>query len=61
MAEQQGEEGDPPEAVARIVATALTTPHPRTRYVIGRNARIQAALARALPGRAHGQAARDDC
>jgi NAD(P)-dependent dehydrogenase (short-subunit alcohol dehydrogenase family) len=52
MAEKQGEEGDPPEAVARIVATALAAPHPRTRYVIGRNARIQTALARALPGRA---------
>jgi len=52
MAERQGEEGDPPEAVARIIATALTTPHPRTRYVIGRNARITAALTRALPGRA---------
>ena len=52
MAERQGEEGDPPEAVARIIATALTTPHPRTRYVIGRNARITAALAKALPGRA---------
>jgi NAD(P)-dependent dehydrogenase (short-subunit alcohol dehydrogenase family) len=52
MAETQGKEGEPPEAVARIIATALATPHPRTRYVIGRNARIQAALARALPGRA---------
>ena len=30
----------------------LATPHPRTRYVIGRNARITAVLDRALPGRA---------
>jgi len=51
-AEQQGVEGEPPEAVARIVATALTAGTPRTRYVIGRDARIQAGLARALPGRA---------
>ena len=52
IAVQQGEEGDPPEAVARIVATALATKRPRTRYVVGRNARITAALSRALPGRA---------
>ena len=52
MAEKQGEEGEPPEAVARVIATALTTPRPRTRYVVGRSARIQAGLARALPGRA---------
>jgi NAD(P)-dependent dehydrogenase (short-subunit alcohol dehydrogenase family) len=52
MAQRQGEEGEPPEAVARIIATALATSHPRTRYVIGRNARIQAALNRALPGSA---------
>jgi NAD(P)-dependent dehydrogenase (short-subunit alcohol dehydrogenase family) len=52
MAAKQGEEGDPPEAVARVIATALATPRPRTRYVVGRSARIQAVLARALPGRA---------
>lgn len=52
MAAGQGEEGEPPEAVARVIATALATANPRTRYVIGRSARIQAALARALPGRA---------
>src|SRR4051794_34941123 len=51
MAEKQGEQGEPPEAVARIIATALSTAKPRTRYVIGRRARVQAVLARALPGR----------
>jgi NAD(P)-dependent dehydrogenase (short-subunit alcohol dehydrogenase family) len=51
-AEQQGAKGDPPEAVARIIATALTVERPRTRYVIGRDARIQAGLGRVLPGRA---------
>jgi NAD(P)-dependent dehydrogenase (short-subunit alcohol dehydrogenase family) len=49
---KQGEKGEPPEAVARVIATALTREHPRTRYVIGRDARIQAILGRALPGRA---------
>ena len=43
-------EGEPPEAVARDRRHALTARSPRTRYVIGRDARIQAALARALPG-----------
>jgi len=52
LAQRQGKEGLPPEAVARIVATALVTAKPRTRYVVGRNAQIQAAVARVLPGRA---------
>jgi NAD(P)-dependent dehydrogenase (short-subunit alcohol dehydrogenase family) len=52
MAEKQGEEGEPPEAVARVIATALSAPRPRTRYVVGNRARVQAARARALPGRA---------
>jgi NAD(P)-dependent dehydrogenase (short-subunit alcohol dehydrogenase family) len=51
-AEKAEVNGEPPEAVARIVVTALTASTPRTRYVIGRDARIQAMLARALPGRA---------
>ncbi|WP_028067943.1 SDR family oxidoreductase [Solirubrobacter soli] len=52
LAQRQNEEGLPPEAVARIVATALLAERPRTRYVVGRNAQIQAAIARVLPGRA---------
>ena len=44
--------GDPPETVARVIATALTTHNPRTRYVVGRDARIQAILGRVLPARA---------
>jgi NAD(P)-dependent dehydrogenase (short-subunit alcohol dehydrogenase family) len=52
QAEHLGVKGEPPEAVARIVVSALTAPTPRTRYVIGRDARIQALLGRALPGRA---------
>jgi NAD(P)-dependent dehydrogenase (short-subunit alcohol dehydrogenase family) len=51
-AEQQGVKGEPPQAVARVIAAALTSKHPRTRYVIGRDARIQATLGRVLPGRA---------
>jgi hypothetical protein len=38
--------------VAEVVGRALTARRPRTRYVVGREARIQAALARLLPDRA---------
>jgi NAD(P)-dependent dehydrogenase (short-subunit alcohol dehydrogenase family) len=41
-----------PGAVATAIVTALTAPRPRTRYLVGREARIQAALARWLPDRA---------
>jgi NAD(P)-dependent dehydrogenase (short-subunit alcohol dehydrogenase family) len=51
-AERAQVEGLDPEEVAAVVATALTTRRPRTRYVIGREARIQAVLARVLPDRA---------
>jgi NAD(P)-dependent dehydrogenase (short-subunit alcohol dehydrogenase family) len=52
QAEVLGREGDPPERVAETIVRALTARRPRTRYVVGRDAQIQAALARALPGRA---------
>lgn len=52
LAAKQTSDAQPPEAVARVIATALTTARPRTRYVIGRDARVQAFLARALPARA---------
>ena len=50
-AERQGTEGAPPETVARAIATALTAARPRTRYVVGTDARVQALLIQALPGR----------
>jgi NAD(P)-dependent dehydrogenase (short-subunit alcohol dehydrogenase family) len=40
-----------PGAVARIVEHALSSPKPRTRYVVGREAKIQAALALLAPDR----------
>jgi NAD(P)-dependent dehydrogenase (short-subunit alcohol dehydrogenase family) len=46
-------EGLAPEAVAAAIEHALTASRPRTRYVIGRRARIQAALDRAVPDRAY--------
>jgi NAD(P)-dependent dehydrogenase (short-subunit alcohol dehydrogenase family) len=51
-AERAHVEGLDPEEVAGVVADALTTRRPRTRYVIGREARVQAVLARVLPDRA---------
>jgi NAD(P)-dependent dehydrogenase (short-subunit alcohol dehydrogenase family) len=46
-----GIEGDPPEAVAAAVVAALTARRPRTRYVIGRSAKLQSAFAGVLPDR----------
>jgi NAD(P)-dependent dehydrogenase (short-subunit alcohol dehydrogenase family) len=47
-----GTQGLPPEEAAAVIVEALTARRPRTRYVIGRQARIQSALARLLPDRA---------
>lgn len=41
----------PPEAVASAIVHALTSPRPRTRYVVGIDARIQVLLRRWLPDR----------
>jgi NAD(P)-dependent dehydrogenase (short-subunit alcohol dehydrogenase family) len=50
-AERLGREGLPPEAVAEVVGRAVTARRPRARYVIGREAKIQAVAARLLPDR----------
>lgn len=41
--------GIPAERVAAVVETALTAQRPRTRYLVGRDARVGAALAAWLP------------
>ncbi len=43
--------GTPPDEVAKVVATALTAEHPKTRYPVGRDAQLGALLARILPDR----------
>lgn len=43
--------GIPAEAVAAVVHAALTAHRPRTRYLVGRDARIGALLSRWLPDR----------
>ncbi len=42
----------PAEAVARVVARALSVPSPRARYLVGKDARFRAALKWLLPDRA---------
>ena len=45
------ERGIEPDRVAKAVEHALTASHPKTRYLVGTDARIQAALHRLLPDR----------
>jgi NAD(P)-dependent dehydrogenase (short-subunit alcohol dehydrogenase family) len=51
--ERVARDGLPPEAVAEVVGRALTARRPRTRYVVGRDAKVRAILARVLPDRAY--------
>jgi NAD(P)-dependent dehydrogenase (short-subunit alcohol dehydrogenase family) len=46
-----GRRGISPDVVAAVVERALTTRRPRTRYLIGRDARIRALMAQVLPDR----------
>jgi NAD(P)-dependent dehydrogenase (short-subunit alcohol dehydrogenase family) len=45
-----GRRGEPPDEVAKAVEHALTAPRPKTRYVVGRDARRRARIER-LPDR----------
>jgi NAD(P)-dependent dehydrogenase (short-subunit alcohol dehydrogenase family) len=48
---ETGKRGIPPAAVAKAVAHALTSKRPRTRYIVGRDARLQALAATFAPDR----------
>jgi NAD(P)-dependent dehydrogenase (short-subunit alcohol dehydrogenase family) len=50
LAEARSKKAAPAEAVAKAVEHALTDEHPRTRYLVGRDAHIRATLER-LPDR----------
>jgi NAD(P)-dependent dehydrogenase (short-subunit alcohol dehydrogenase family) len=50
-AERISREGMPPDAVAAIVVHALTARRPRTRYLVGRDAKLRARAAKVLPDR----------
>jgi NAD(P)-dependent dehydrogenase (short-subunit alcohol dehydrogenase family) len=51
LAEKTGADGVDPDEVASAVEHALTADKPKTRYVIGREAKIQAKLGQVLPRR----------
>jgi NAD(P)-dependent dehydrogenase (short-subunit alcohol dehydrogenase family) len=46
------ETGSEPSEVAEVIGTALTASRPRTRYLVGRDAKLRARLAAVLPDRA---------
>jgi NAD(P)-dependent dehydrogenase (short-subunit alcohol dehydrogenase family) len=50
-AAETGRRGIPADAVARAVEHALTAERPRTRYLVGRDARIRGVLAAFIPDR----------
>jgi NAD(P)-dependent dehydrogenase (short-subunit alcohol dehydrogenase family) len=52
LAEKTGAAGVPPEEVAKAVMHALTADRPKTRYVVGRDAKAQLAMKALLPDRA---------
>jgi NAD(P)-dependent dehydrogenase (short-subunit alcohol dehydrogenase family) len=52
QAERMERDGLQPAAVAEVVGNAVTASRPRTRYVVGREARVRAVAARLLPDRA---------
>jgi NAD(P)-dependent dehydrogenase (short-subunit alcohol dehydrogenase family) len=49
--EEARQRGSPPEKVAKVVAHALTADRPRTRYLVGPDARAMAFLKKLLPDR----------
>ena len=51
VARETGEEGEPPIEVAKAIEHALTADKPKTRYLIGRRAKVQAVLKKVLPDR----------
>ena len=51
-ARARAQEAIPASAVADVVAHALTSSRPRTRYLVGPDPRVMATLSRLLPDRA---------
>jgi NAD(P)-dependent dehydrogenase (short-subunit alcohol dehydrogenase family) len=46
------ESGIEPREVAEVIGTALTSNRPRARYLVGRDAKLRASMAKVLPDRA---------
>ena len=51
VVKQTAERGIPPEKVAGAIEHALSSPHPRTRYLVGLDAKVQARLKYVIPTR----------
>jgi NAD(P)-dependent dehydrogenase (short-subunit alcohol dehydrogenase family) len=51
VAEETAERGVAPVVVAKVVEHALTSPRPKTRYAVGRDAKMRIALTRVVPDR----------
>jgi NAD(P)-dependent dehydrogenase (short-subunit alcohol dehydrogenase family) len=51
-AEANARNGLPTSVVAEVIGEAMTADRPRTRYLVGRDAKVRARLARVLPDRA---------
>jgi NAD(P)-dependent dehydrogenase (short-subunit alcohol dehydrogenase family) len=49
--EKNRTEGVPPQEVAEAVAHALTASRPKTRYLVGRDAKMRAPMAKVIPDR----------
>ena len=49
--EKAAERAIPPDAVVQAVVHALTSPRPRTRYLVGTDAKIRAWMVKRLPDR----------
>ena len=46
---QVGKDGTPPDEVARVIVQALTAARPKTRYIVGRGARLGTSVLERLP------------
>ena len=51
VAAETAASGIPPEDVAKDVAHALTASKPKTRYLVGRDAKMRARIAKFVPDR----------
>jgi NAD(P)-dependent dehydrogenase (short-subunit alcohol dehydrogenase family) len=51
VAEKAAERAIPSDAVAKVVEEALTAPRPKTRYLVGTDAKLRALMAKLLPDR----------